>query len=157
VFVLGAAVGGHAAPLSPNEESEKRGIACRNVSLLGGTYVGCATHIDNTDAYTGPQSHSAYQLVGGWYAGHPKIVGGDFNLAYSAPHEPHMWDWYGTYVEADNGTSVCGPPTCNEPTEGSQKIDYLFAGGDSYARVGGNVVTSDGWSDHGHYYGTFDG
>jgi hypothetical protein len=85
-------------------------------------------------------------MLDSYYGGHKRIVGGDFNLAWS-PSVYLYQNWYVNYEEADEGD--------NEHTDGSAKFDYWFANSASYYRIGGNAVDSEGWSDHKHYYGTF--
>jgi hypothetical protein len=146
VFVLGSGIGGYTYQFPTNSEFEKRGQACRNVSLFGGTYVGCSTHIDNEHGeYSEDQAAEAYHKIQDYYGGHKRIQGGDFNLPYSAMDT--CCGWYGAYDEGDYPD--------NEATIGSSKYDYLFGNKGHLHTHGGNAVTPDNWSGHWHLYATF--
>jgi hypothetical protein len=153
---FGSLVSHQFAAAASHSTVEKKGLVCRRVYLLGGTYVPCTAHTWPSDSEAAPQSSEAYGVVDYYYSGSARIMGGDLNLAEAVHRSSSLSNWFSVYNEGDDGPS--GHPVDNEYTiYGGEKIDYIFANGGSYDRVDGNAVTPERWSDHWHLYGWFDG
>lgn len=142
---------------------EPRRLLCNDV-VVGVPLRICTTHLAaNATNETYLQSFKAANAVNGAIAGglNNAIIGGDFNLnvrdCYNANSMDGLRPWYygalgscgngyGQFLEADAPyPNAAGP--FNEDTQGTRKLDYVFANFQHTANLSGDATLTE-ISDH---------